>query len=364
MALSKTQEAFISKVRSIGNSDLGVQLDDSVCCYLLTVIAHDLGLAHRFPELPNDIPAFFGKHSLAELRIPGIKFLPLFERLVQLGNDLDAYFYCLATLHKARLKYEKILKAQAIPTIEQVGPRGLLQFGSVTPKALRSLLLWRKWIYDIDNRAAQETGYVFEPIIALAIGGVSASAKKSPVKREGSGAGRQVDCVRDSDRRAYEIKLRVTIAASGQGRWREELQFPDDARRSGYTPVLVVLDSTPNDKLLELHNAFKKANGEVYIGAAAWKHLEEKAGETMAKFLDMYVLKPLNQLIQETPERFDELPDLFLRIKNRQLVMQIENENLTIARNEAGQIPSDDVNIVVALVLAAFSVRSAMQHEA
>ena len=28
--------------------------------------------------------------------------------------------------------------------------------------------------------------------------------------------------------KAYEFKLRVTIAASGQGRWKEELDFPSD----------------------------------------------------------------------------------------------------------------------------------------
>ena len=34
----------------------------------------------------------------------------------------------------------------------------------------------------------------------------------------------------------------MTIAASGQGRWKEELDFPADCKASGYVPVLVVLD--------------------------------------------------------------------------------------------------------------------------
>jgi hypothetical protein len=29
-----------------------------------------------------------------------------------------------------------------------------------------------EWLYDIDNRSAQETGYLFEPILAAAIGGI------------------------------------------------------------------------------------------------------------------------------------------------------------------------------------------------
>jgi hypothetical protein len=61
-------------------------------------------------------------------------------------------------------------------------------------------------MFDIDNRAGQETGYVFEPIIAYAIGGIPYSAKRSPIKRGGIGPlGRQVDCVVDN--RAYEIKI-------------------------------------------------------------------------------------------------------------------------------------------------------------
>ena len=129
------------------------------------------------------------------------------------------------------------------------------QFGKLRSDALAGFLFWRKWFYDIDNRAAQETGYLFEPIIAHAIGGTPAPAKKSPVKRQSDrNKGRQVDCILDD--RAYEFKIRVTIAASGQGRWQEELDFPTDCRTSGFTPVLVCLDSTPNPKLSALVDAF------------------------------------------------------------------------------------------------------------
>ena len=36
----------------------------------------------------------------------------------------------LAALHKARLKYARILKTQAVPTIDQVGPRGCCSTGA------------------------------------------------------------------------------------------------------------------------------------------------------------------------------------------------------------------------------------------
>ena len=40
-------------------------------------------------------------------------------------------------------------------------------------------------------------------------------------------------------KKAHKIKLRGTIAVWGQGRWKEELDFPSDWKASGYTPVLV-----------------------------------------------------------------------------------------------------------------------------
>ena len=231
MALSKLHQALIARVKAVGNSELQAPLDDGVCAYLVSVVARDLGLQGEFPELPADPAPFFGSGPLSGLRIEGRDFAGLFERLVGLRQDADSYFFCLATLHKARLKYEGILRSQPIPTIDQVGPRCLLQYGSLSPGALAAFLFWRKWIFDIDNRAGQETGYLFEPILANAMGGVSVSAGRSPVKRQGSGRGRQVDCIREIDKRAYEIKLRVTIAASGQGRWREESIFPRIAGR-------------------------------------------------------------------------------------------------------------------------------------
>ena len=282
LALTKTQRSALTRIRAAGNSVLNVNLDDDICCYLISVVVADLGFSESFPELPAAPSPFFNQQPLKNLRVANVDFMVLYERLLGLLADGDAYFACIAKLHKARLKYEQILQCQPIPTIDQVGPRGLLQYGSLSPKGLAGLLFWRKWIFDLDNRAGQETGYVFEPIIAYSIGGVPFGAKNSPIRRNGEQGNRQVDCIREEDKRAYELKLRVTIAASGQGRWEEELQFPVDAKCSGYIPVLVVLDPTPNEKLEALKKAFQREGGEVYIGKAAWDHLEQQAGSTMA----------------------------------------------------------------------------------
>jgi DNA (cytosine-5)-methyltransferase 1 len=339
MTLSKTQSAALTRIRAAGNSQLDERLDDEVCSYLLAVAVRDLGYSKAFPELPSKFPPFFTDQPLTGLRIAKVDFLSLYERFLDSHEDAQAYFACLAKLHKSRLKYERILSAQPLPTLDQVGPRGLLQFGSLSPKALAGLLFWRKWLFDLDNRAGQETGYLFEPIIAHAIGGVPFGAQKSPIKRPNNAGGRQVDAICDDKKRAYEFKVRVTIASSGQGRWGEELSFPAEARASGYTPVLVVIDPTPNPKLTELSLAFKKARGKVYTGEEAWEHLEEEAGAVMSKFIDKYVKLPLDSLLKEAPEK---LPNFFASIeKDNSIRLTVGKEDLLIERKPILSLAED-----------------------
>jgi hypothetical protein len=340
MGLTQAHRTVISKARAVGGGKQGIALSDEACAFLISIIARDLKLLKHFPEIPKPLPEFFHSGSLERLVVPSVDFLGMFERLVRLDENADTYFSCLATLHKARLKYERILQTQPIPTIDQVGPRGLLQFGTIVPKALTPFLLWRKWIYDVDNRAGQETGYVFEPIIAHAIGGVSVSAAKSPVKRQGNPKkGRQCDCV--LDKRAYEVKIRVTIAASGQGRWREELDFPADCQSSGFIPVLVVLDPTPNPKLDELKRRFFAKGGEAYVGQEAWKHFDSLAGKTMSRFLHLYVHTPIQSLLTQVPEKTEELPDLRLTMVKGEFTMSINGETLKVKRQPKEEEETD-----------------------
>jgi hypothetical protein len=298
MALTKAQAAIWQKAKALGAGDQAVVLSDEMCCYLLARIVLDLEQQGKFPKVPVNLPPLFTNQAASELVLPGVGAKAFYESVVAGIPDADTYFACIAALQKARLKYERILSTQPIPTLEQVGPRALLQYGKLSSQALVSLLFWRKWFFDIDNRAGQETGYLFEPVIAYAIGGTPAPSKRSPVKRHRDKTkGRQVDCI--IDQRAYELKIRVTIAASGQGRWQEELDFPIDCRESGFKPVLVCMDGTRNPKLDALEAAFRKQKGEVYIGERAWAHLESLAGDTMAKFIERYVRGPIQALLTE-----------------------------------------------------------------
>ncbi len=345
MVLTQGQKTIVTRAKSLGSGGQAVRLSDEACAYLVAVIVRDLGLQAQFTEIPATLPEVFSPGPLSRLELAGIPFPEMFERLVGLDANSDVYFGCLATLHKARLKYERILETQVVPTIDQVGPRGLLQYGGMNPRMLAGFLLWRKWVFDIDNRAGQETGYLFEPIITAAIGGASASAKQSPVKRrKDRNKGRQVDCILED--RAYEFKIRMTIAASGQGRWGEELEFPDDCRQSEYIPVLIVLDPTPSSKLETLRTAFIRAGGEVYVGDDAWAHLDERAGPTMARFLEKYVHDPLEALLAEEPT---QLPDLLLAMGAEGLTIRVGADEFFIARapqagDEEGPTLLDDLD--------------------
>ena len=104
--------------------------------------------------------------------------------------------------------------------------------------------------------------------------------------------GRQVDCYVASTQTVYELKMRMTIAASGQGRFSEELSFAKEAKVAGLKPVLIVFDPTPSNRLAELSDAYKEAGGEVATGDDAWDLLRHNAEEGMSYFLDKYV-KPV-----------------------------------------------------------------------
>lgn len=218
-----------------------------------------------------------------------------------ISDIIYLYFKNLCDLYRRRYKYEHILKNQPFPNADQIAPRSLLEYGKCKDSLLATWLEWRKWIFDIDNRSAQETGYVFEPILASCLGGISVSHINSPVKRiddrgNQTHEGRQVDCYIEDTKEVYELKMRVTIAASGQGRFGEELSFPSEAEKSGLTPILVVFDGTDSELLNKLKSEYKKHGGKCFIGESAWNMLYEKAGKEMSLFIKKYISPPIQAM--------------------------------------------------------------------
>jgi hypothetical protein len=314
MPITATVRNIFTKSRLLNTGSPVVVLNESELYGIFVILCSDLGwelssinLLSPSNRLPNtnyyEIPlAWFTSHATPPVITELLDALAL---AIEINEDFGMYYLNVCSLHKRRLKFQKILSFQPKPTMDQVGPRGLLEYGICNNELLYNWLLWRKWIFDIDNRSGQETGYLFEPILANSLGGEPLGSRNSPVKRvdingASSATGRQIDCYIGSENLAYEFKLRVTIAASGQGRFAEELSFARECHAAGITPILIVLDPTHSERLSQLSSAFIENGGRVYIGDAAWAHLEEKAGAIMAKFIDNYIKPPLASI-----NRFD-----------------------------------------------------------
>lgn len=244
------------------------------------------------PEKVAELPSISVEEAVNYLQLSGA---------TNTENVIYLYLKNLSELWRRRFKFYNILKTQPFPLTEQIGPRCLLEYGNCEDALLFSWMSWRKLIYDIDNRSAQETGYLFEPILASCLGGESVSHRHSPVKRiddngNPTAEGRQIDCYIEDSREAYELKLRVTIAASGQGRFSEEMSFPYEARMAGLTPVLIVFDPTPSALLDRLKVKYVEEGGRYAIGEDAWNMLTERAGREMGKYIIKYIKPPISKM--------------------------------------------------------------------
>lgn len=331
MTLTTAQSVAYTKLRQTSSSGQAVALSDDAVRALVFIAARDLQLQGSVGVPTQAVPELYDPSFSLDFTLDGEDPRVLYERIIRANPEAETFIACAAAIHKARLKYQRVQASQPLASMDQVAPRGLLQYGQMDAHPLAALLVWRKWLYDLDNRAAQDAGYLFEPVIAGAIGGVPYSAAKSPVRRASGKGGRQVDCLKGQH--AYEIKLRITIAASGQGRWGEELQFPSEAHAAGFIPVLVVLDPTPNPKLSELIRAFESSGGSAYIGEEAWRHLKAEAGPEMAVFLEKYIREPLDDIYLALDEG-DPLPTLSLADRGRFIDITVGRSTLAVHRDD------------------------------
>lgn len=307
MSLKGSKRTFYKQFAQQGNGDTLVAITPQEVALLTIITKLDLHENKVEEWMPREIvqTAQRGLYSITQQDLddlPSLTEESAYEILDTAGIKDDnmpeqLYLHTLSKLYLRRAKYWKILCTQPFPTANQIAPRSLLEYGNCDDALLFSWLSWRKLIYDIDNRSAQETGYLFEPIVANCLGGDNLGSRNSVVRRlDESGnptdRGRQVDCYVASTQTVYELKMRMTIAASGQGRFSEELSFAKEAKVAGLKPVLIVFDPTPSNRLTELSDAYKEAGGEVATGDDAWDLLRHNAEEGMSYFLDKYI-KPV-----------------------------------------------------------------------
>jgi len=344
--ISTELKSHFAKVRVLGQGADRISLSASEIAWLLHLTASDLGLTVGNSALKiakKCSPQFY------DIQIPPFlpdawknltteQLLSELNELIRQEADVRLYFSNLCEILKRRIKYQRILSGQPKPTMDQIGPRSLLEYGIMPTNLLGSWLIWRKWVFDVDNRSGQETGYLFEPVLASCMGGTTVRSRNSPVKRvnengQKTADGRQIDCLDVDAKTAYEFKLRVTIAASGQGRFAEELSFPVECKASGLTPVLIVLDPTPSTRLVELQKAFEDNGGAVHV-TDAWDFIEEKAGACMSKFIENYLRPVLLRMAT-----FDDItPDALTLTWNKDdITLKTKKQTFRIQRKEEGE---------------------------
>lgn len=95
--------------------------------------------------------------------------------------------------------------------------------------------------------------------------------------------------------REYRCQLQ-NGAASGQGRFSEELSFPYEAHVAGLKPILIVFDSTPSTLLGKLKAKYVEEGGAYAIGEDAWNMLSDRAGDEMGKFIVKYIKPPISKM--------------------------------------------------------------------
>lgn len=343
--MNKQQKEFYKTFSEHGNGDAKVSIEPKEVLVLLYIATIDLN--QKCPSMSTDEYESIARKGFYQIShkdiesLNGITTDECFDRMIECGvtdinnNIIYMYLKNLCDLYRRRIKYYYILKNQSFPNAEQIVPRSLLEYGNCENKLLADWLEWRKWIFDIDNRSAQETGYVFEPILASCLGGEPCSAKNSPVKRiddrgRVTSNGRQVDCYIEDSKEVYELKMRVTIAASGQGRFSEEMSFPAEAKKAKLTPILVVFDSNESELLTKLKKQYVNCGGKCYIGEDAWNILRERAGEEMSIFINKYIYPPISAMesyLESNPH------NVTLSNENNQIRISGESGEYIIERN-------------------------------
>ena len=335
MPISRQQKAFYKSFSQHGGGNALVEIKPQDVVLLIHIAYLDV-----FEKAPDwFIPEFeaLATGSFYEITPSMIEKLPAltendaihylqFCGATNTENVIYLYLKNLAELYRRRFKFYNILRTQPFPATEQIGLRCLLEYGNCNDALLFSWMKWRKIIYDIDNRSAQETGYLFEPILASCLGGESVSHRYSPVKRiddngQPTNEGRQIDCYIEDAKEVYELKLRITIAASGQGRFSEEMSFPYEARKAGLKPILIVFDSTPSALLDRLKNKYLAEGGSYAIGEDAWNVLTSRAGEEMGKFILKYIKPPISKM-----EQTDEEIPTNLHLSANQTIITVKDD--------------------------------------
>jgi len=147
LKLDAEESKLLTKIMTLGTAtSLPVVMTPSELVKLIGVVYRD---TDRLAQLDKVRPGTSAKIALNQdyYSIPDDWFTELIQldeyehiELMRIGAkqipDFITYLRCLSELHKRRRKYAMILSAQPIPTMVQVSPRALVEYGRLNTEAL------------------------------------------------------------------------------------------------------------------------------------------------------------------------------------------------------------------------------------
>ncbi|MBW3243735.1 hypothetical protein KUV57_13765 [Epibacterium sp. DP7N7-1] len=313
--LTTSQNRLIARARKMGAGKTATKLDDMSLAAVMGFLERDLaepGAIGSLPDIARPSKCYFETDPLfpSLSRDTPFNLEQAYLEALEVMEDFERAFECLCEIQLRRVKFANIRSTQPLPEISSIAYRGLLEDGILTNAATSTMMRLRKHLYDIDNRAAQEAAYMHTKIIANALQGQIMTSKNSPIRKAGDQFKRRsVDCIVGD--RAYDFKGRLTEAPSKRARFDDELMFPRDCSISGFQPILLAFNQEPGERSTRLIEAYERYDGLAFIGDEAWRHLREAAGPVMARFLDTYLISPMEDLT-----RLPEKPmDMTIRVR-------------------------------------------------
>ena len=303
--LTPGQRRLIARARKLGAGKTATKLDDASLAGVMGFLERDLaepGAIRSLPDRARPSKGYFETDPLFPALRRDIRFNleQAYLEALEVMEDFERAFECLCEIQLRRVKFA----TQPLPAISSIAYRGLLEDGILSTSATSTMMRLRKHLYDIDNRAAQEAAYMHMKIIAHALRGRSFTSRNSPIRKSADlFKRRSVDCIVGN--RAYDFKGRLTEAPSKRARFEDELMFPRDCSISGHQPVLLAFNQEPGERSTRLIEAYQRYEGLALIGDDAWNHLRQEAGPVMTRFIDTYMIEPMEVLTELEEEPMD-----------------------------------------------------------
>lgn len=144
--LSAERSRQLTRLLTIANTaNIRALMEPSELAKVIALVAIDIGkggeMAQAFPALwPKVVPQqeyydiAVDWFTAPDVSVTSFDVVDMLDTGASLDQDFMTYLTCLTELHKRRRKYGLILQQQPLPTMVQVSPRALMEYGPDFPR--------------------------------------------------------------------------------------------------------------------------------------------------------------------------------------------------------------------------------------